>query len=283
MESVTFRHISLFTAARYISEALFAVRGFMLAQLLGPLTFSLWTEMRLSLTFLQFVRLGTNEAFMRDYPYYLGVGTREIADKIKQAASAFNLVTGILIVIAGLLYLVVRNNSYPFPEVYYWGLWLAIFFLNQIYWLVQSQLQAAKLFFEACKLLSGFSLLSTFGGILAAFYFGLVGFLSMLVVSYALIIAFVMGFSIKYLRSSWDITLIGRLIRSGFPIMAANALFILLLNVDKILIWGLMSSRDLGVYAIQSYLTNFIILAPGSNGYGAFSSVDGKAWRDKKA
>jgi O-antigen/teichoic acid export membrane protein len=273
IKAAAFRHVSQLTAARYVSEGLFAVRGFVLAHLLGPLTFGLWTEMRLSLTFLQFIRLGTNEAFMRDYPYHLGAGTTEFAEKIKQVVSGFNLAAGAAVVLSGWAYLGVRHYSEPLPDLPSWALWLFVFFLSQIYWLVQSQLQAAKRFLETSKLLAGFSMLSTAGGLLAAFYCGLLGFLGMLAVSYGLIIALVLGFSIRHLKSSWDLPLIGRLIQSGFPIMAANALFILLLNMDKILIWLFMQSRDLGIYAIQSYLTNFIILAPGSVAMVLFPSV----------
>lgn len=273
MKSLTFSHLSNFTAARYLSEALFAIRGFILAHLLGPLTFGLWTEMRLFLTLLQFIRLGTNEAFVRDYPYHVGQGTPEIAEKIKHATTGFNFLTGAAVFITGALLLLARYYSNAIENSSIWFLWLLIFFLNQIYWLVQSQLQAAKLFLKTCKLLAGFSLISTIGGIISALLFGLSGFLCTLIVSYALIIISVLGFSIKQLKPSFDMVLIRQLIRSGFPIMAANALLILLLNIDKVLIWWLLPSKDLGIYSIQSHLTNFILLAPGSMAIVLFPTV----------
>jgi len=282
MKSLLVSHLSHFTAVRYLSEALFAVRGFILAHILGPLTFGLWTEMRLFLTLLQFIRLGTNEAFVRDYPYHVGQGTPEIGERIKQATNGFNFLTGVAVSITGAFLLLSGEYSNTIENSFSWLLWLVVFFLNQIYWLVQSQLQAAKLFLETCKLLAGFSLISTIGGIIFAFLYGLSGFLCTLIASYALIISFVLGFSIKQLKPSLDMVLIHQLIRSGFPIMAANALLIFLLNIDKLIIWWLLPSKDLGIYSIQSHVTNFILLAPGSIALLLFPTVMEKLGETKK-
>ncbi len=41
--------ISFFSVARYLAEALFAVRGFLLTKILGPAFFGIWIEMKLAL------------------------------------------------------------------------------------------------------------------------------------------------------------------------------------------------------------------------------------------
>jgi O-antigen/teichoic acid export membrane protein len=55
--------------------------------------------------------------------------------------------------------------------------------------------------------------------------------------------------------------------------MMANALYLVLLNVDKIGVWTLMDKEELGIYAVQSHITNFIMLAPGAVAIVLFPSI----------
>ena len=119
----------------------------------------------------------------------------------------------------------------------------------------------------------GFALLSTAGGLLCAYLYGFVGFLIALSFSYLCMILYVSGANPREIKPSWDTVWHLKLIRTGFPIMASGALFILLLNVDKIIIWIFMQRQDLGIYAIQSYITNFIMLAPGAVAMVLFPSM----------
>ena len=273
MNAATVRQISLFTVSRYLSEGLFAVRGFFLASLLSPYTFAIWTQMRLVITFLQFIRLGTNEALVRDYPYHKGRNSQETAQNLADVVSGFNLLTAaVAILVVGLYFLLGRSMT-SLDEKRLWYLWLLLFFLNQIYWFLQCKLQATQQFVKVGKMIVGFSLLSTAGGILCAYLYGFAGFLIALIFSYLGMILYVSGADPKEFKPSWDTASALTLIRTGFPIMASGALFILLLNVDKIIIWIFMQRQDLGIYAIQSYITNFIMLAPGAVAMVLFPSM----------
>ena len=273
MNASTVKQISLFTISRYLSEGLFAVRGFFLASLLIPSTFAIWTQMRLVLTFLQFIRLGTNEALVRDYPYHKGRGSRETAQKLADVVSGFNLLTAAAAILTAGLYFILGQSITSLDEKRLWYIWLLVFFLNQIYWFFQCKLQATQQFIKVGQMIVGFSLLSTAGGLLCAYLYGFEGFLIALIFSYLGMILYVSGADPKEFKPSWDTVSTLTLIRTGFPIMASGALFILLLNVDKIIIWIFMQRQDLGVYAIQSYITNFIMLAPGAVAMVLFPSM----------
>ena len=273
MNASTVKQISLFTISRYLSEGLFAVRGFFLASLLSPFTFAIWTQMRLVITFLQFIRLGTNEALVRDYPYHKGRGSQETAKNIADVVSGFNLLTAAAAVLIVGLYFLLDQSITSLPEKHLWYLWLLVFFLNQIYWFLQCKLQATQQFIKVGKMIVGFSLLSTAGGLSCAYLYGFAGFLIALIFSYLGMILYVSGADPKEFKPSWDTVSALKLIRTGFPIMASGALFILLLNVDKIIIWIFMQRQDLGIYAIQSYITNFIMLAPGAVAMVLFPSM----------
>jgi O-antigen/teichoic acid export membrane protein len=273
MSDSTVKQISLFTISRYLAEGLFALRGFFLASLLSPLTFAIWTQMRLVLTFLQFIRLGTNEALVRDYPYHKGRGSQETAHKIADVVSGFNLLMAAAAILIVSLYFLLGQSITSLPEKHLWYLWLLLFFLNQIYWFFQCKLQATQQFIKVGQMIVGFSLLSTAGGLLCAYLYGFVGFLIALIFSYLVMILYASGADPREFKPSWDTVSALKLIRTGFPIMASGALFILLLNVDKIIIWIFMQRQDLGIYAIQSYITNFIMLAPGAVAMVLFPSM----------
>jgi O-antigen/teichoic acid export membrane protein len=265
-------HISSFTAARYTSEALFAIRGLVLAKLFGPLTFGLWTQMRLVQTFLQFIRLGTSEALLRDFPYHMGSGDFTRADLIKRVVSGFNLIT------TGTAFVVVTGWLVLHPHLsvsyrFFWLMWLVVFGCSQIYWFAHCQLQAEKRFFHVSKMISSFALLSTAIGLISAYYFDLAGFLAALLICYTVTIFYAGGWRLRYLSPVWNTTALLHLVKTGFPIMASNALFILLLNIDKIAIWLLMEKRFLGIYAVQAHITNFIMLAPGAVAMVLFPSM----------
>jgi O-antigen/teichoic acid export membrane protein len=63
-------------------------------------------------------------------------------------------------------------------------------------------------------------------------------------------------------KLAWDTSLVWKLVKIGFPIMLSQAFYILLLNVDKLIIWISMQKEDLGIYSIQSYIISIIILFP---------------------
>jgi O-antigen/teichoic acid export membrane protein len=120
----------------------------------------------------------------------------------------------------------------------------------------------------------GFAMLSATTGLLLAYYYNLEGFLWALAFSYICTIVFAMkGKLSSLIRLGWNSALAGRLIKVGLPIMASGALFILLLNVDKLVIWIFLQREDLGIYAVQSYIVNVVILAPGTISMVLFPTV----------
>ena len=65
-ENSLLAHFSYYAAARYSTEFLFLLRGFILARVLGPTLFGIWTQLKMALIFLQFSQLGAHEAMMRE-------------------------------------------------------------------------------------------------------------------------------------------------------------------------------------------------------------------------
>lgn len=257
-------HISLFSIAQYLSEALFLIRGFLLARIFGPAFFGIWTEMKLALLFLQHARLGTNEAMVREVPYALGRGDAERANNIKNIVFRFNLLSAAFTGAGIFLFIILNRKIWNSDLRNPWGFFVLIFFISQIYWCINLKLQAEKRFDRISWMILGFALCSTVVGTLCAGLFSLTGFLIGLAFSYAVIVIYAGQDLPPLTGNGGSIPLLHELIKTGFPIMMSGALLILLWNVDKLIIWLLMSKEDLGIYAVQSYISNMVMLVPGA-------------------
>jgi O-antigen/teichoic acid export membrane protein len=212
--------------------------------------------------FMQYIRLGANEAMLQEFPYAVGQGEQNYAQRVEAVVGGFNLLSAVilsLLIMAGIL--LFKSAGTDRNQVI-WIALLVIFLINQIYWFIQLQLQARKKFIALSKMTLGFALFSTSLGVLMAYCFGLYGLLAGLALSYvAMILSSSEGKS-PLPKLAWDTSLVWKLVKIGFPIMLSQAFYILLLNVDKLIIWISMQKEDLGIYSIQSYIISIIILFP---------------------
>jgi O-antigen/teichoic acid export membrane protein len=255
------RHLSRYSVARYLSEVLFLIRGILLARILGPAAFGLWSQMKIALLFLQYGKLGASEAMLREIPFAAGRGDEGRAGRIRRAVFAFDLLA------SGMLGLALVGGSllaqgWSADLRISWVLLAAAFLLSQVFWFAQARLRTEKRFGQVGRMLVWVALLSTAVGVPAAWQFGLPGFLVALTLAHAAVLLPAIGGGHALPRPQWDSSIVGEMLRIGFPIMAASALLLLLWNVDKLAVWVLMSREDLGIYALGAYLLIPAMLIP---------------------
>jgi O-antigen/teichoic acid export membrane protein len=70
----TLQNISWLSAAEYLSEAFYFVRGTVLAALIGPQAFGIWSSMRIVARFLPYAPLGSLQGMLRSQERFLAVG-----------------------------------------------------------------------------------------------------------------------------------------------------------------------------------------------------------------
>ena len=100
---------SFFSGSVYISQAMFFIRGFLNARILGPGLYGLWSALNIILSYSLYVHMGSLNAMNREIPYQKGRDAPEGVDKARNAAFTINLVmsgmfSAILIVTALFLY-----------------------------------------------------------------------------------------------------------------------------------------------------------------------------------
>jgi O-antigen/teichoic acid export membrane protein len=253
--------ISLFSSARVLSELFYFFRGMLLAKILGPSTLGIWTQMKLVLMFLVYSHLGTSDAMLREVPYAVGQGNAARADTVKRASWGLNLVTSSVLALCLFCYFFLVPQGEERSTRLAWIIFALFFPVSQVFWYAVFRLQSERQIGRSGLMIFGFAVASTVLGTVAAFFWGLPGLLTALAVSHFLML-FAGGGLKVYFAPLFNFGLIRELIAKGFPIMVSVALLVLLWNVDKIMINLLIDTRSLGIYALQSYMSNMLMIIP---------------------
>jgi O-antigen/teichoic acid export membrane protein len=254
-------HFSYVTASRYLAECLFLVRGLVVAHLLGPAVFGIWSAMRLLTNYSNLVQLGARDGMLQHAPYADAVGDHGKARLYRGVTSAINLVAAPVAACAASVVLAVQH---PDGMTSWWLLFACLLALNQAYRFNQRLLNSQRKFPLSSSLAVLFSVLSTASGIFGAWQAGLNGFLTAIIFSYTITIGAAIIVGPPHARPTWSPAIARELIGTGLPILAATLLMVLLWSVDRLLIWILLGEEDLGIYSIQSYFTAAMLLLPNA-------------------
>jgi O-antigen/teichoic acid export membrane protein len=257
-------HFSYYSLGRYLSEFCLLLRGFLLAGVLGPALFGVWTKIKIALLLLHYGQLGVHEAMLREVPFAAGKKQDHEAKTIERNVLGFDLFVAVAVsvLLVAIVFLVDGSAGAALHSP--WLLLAAIFGASQLYWYVHAKLRAEKRFASVSRTMIGFAAASTLLGLAAAHHHGLAGFLIALGLSHVLAVLLANPGGTPLPRPALDDAVLRRLIRIGFPIMASGGLATLLWNVDKIAIWCLLPRESLGVYALASYLVISVTMFPES-------------------
>jgi O-antigen/teichoic acid export membrane protein len=276
-----FAQISYASAARYISLGLRILRGFGLAHFLGPAAFGLWSSMRIVLQFGGYSQFGARSGMLQQATASEAAGQIADAIRLRGTAAAVNL-AGAIAVGAAIAWIVML----PGLGIASRGLWLGLAGLivaDNMWAYLQVNLRSQRRYGLCSSLSILMAALSTGLGVLGAYWQGLPGFLAALGLSYLLTFAIAFPLGSRYPNPSINWADVSRLLRIGMPIMMSDLLKVLMWNVDKIMIWMLMGKHSLGIYALQSTITNGIMLLPAGVADVFYPHVVSEIGRSKSA
>ncbi|MFA9477760.1 lipopolysaccharide biosynthesis protein [Phycisphaerales bacterium AB-hyl4] len=252
-------NFSYLASSQGAAEAMFLVRGMVIARLLGPTAFGIWSAIRLALIFSRFTHIGANTGMMQIAPYAEGAGSIKRAQAHRRVTSAVSL-TGALVAASAV---VLVGGWVPGEGMrHWWWLAAALIVAQQLMLFYCEALASQREFGWAAAAHASFAALSTVGGVVGALWWGLSGFLLALAGSYLIVLAVCGIVGPGFPIPAWRMRYAMRLVNVGWPIMLGHLLLILLWNIDKVVLWAMRSSEQLGVYAIQSYFTAGAMLLP---------------------
>ena len=255
----TLQNISWLSAAEYLSEAFYFVRGTVLAALIGPQAFGIWSSMRIVARFLPYAPLGSLQGMLQLAPKADGAGDTATADCYRSTAVALSLMAAILVVIAVVVFSFVRVAPGNF---YLWLVFGIALLPMQIHDIQIFVLRSQERFLAVGATKFGLSVSTLLFGVFAAWRFGLLGFLVAVGCSYVLVSFLTTRLAQVPTRPLLERAKARQLVTTGFPIVVAEILLTLLHNVDKVLVVILLGSHALGLFAIAAYVVHAALLMP---------------------
>lgn len=249
----------IFSLAQYTS--LFGLaRGFVVAKLLGPVLFGIRNTFGIIMSFNTYSHLGTLFAMQRDVPYYRGKSEDAKADLIISSTFWVNMLlvtfAGILCIIAS-FYLKATNwdDNYCIL-LFFTGSLIISGRLSEFY---NYSFQIENKFYVLSRIQLYSKIVTAVSCIALTYFFSLRGFFIGLFIGDLFFITdsfFNIEKKIPSLIVSFQV--IKDLMKTGLPMLASGMLFILLINIDKIMILWFLSQKDLGFYGIATIATGVI-------------------------
>jgi O-antigen/teichoic acid export membrane protein len=251
--------ISWVAAAHYVSEGLYFARGALLAALLGPVGFGVWSSMKIVARFLPYAAIGSLQGMLQLSPNADVRGDTSAAERYR--ATAVWLGLGAALLAAGVVAAIALAQAQPATSRP-WLIFAVALVLEQISDIQILILRSQQRFGAVSAATVGAALGSSVLGGIAAWRFGLSGFLAAVCVSHACVTFIVARVSRTPLRPRFDPATARELVSTGATILVAQVLLTVMQNLDKLLVWTLLGSRALGWYAVPSYLADVVLLMP---------------------
>jgi len=239
----------------YLSQALYMVRGFIIAHVLGPSTYGVWSIFRTVFNSAPFLGFGAQEAMVREVPFSMGKGKEEETPVIIQTSLSWNV---LLVVSVSVIAFILSFT--PIIREYYAEIRLAglVFVLNGIHLFMQPKFKSEKKIILLSKYLLSYAVLNFVFGLTFLFFLEIQGLLLGMITSQLILLAFLISKGHLSLNLSLDGFVLRRLLGIGFPIMIISSLFYLMRNIDKFIVISLLGKKIGGYYALAAFISSVV-------------------------
>ncbi|OGW84525.1 MAG: hypothetical protein A3C35_02515 [Omnitrophica bacterium RIFCSPHIGHO2_02_FULL_46_11] len=246
-----------------MTQFLAVIAGIVTRNFLGPYLMGIWSTIQLVISYCEYSSLGIDAALSREFPFCIGKGDKEGANRIRDLVTSFGLVTAAITSVGILSYILLFGKQWP-PYLF-WGLFVApLLLITQRFSNVMvGWLRASKQFELAGAqiVLSGFVNLLLI--ILLTSQLKFAGFLIAMVLSCFFNVAFLLKkahfhFIFRFNRE------IFRLISFGLPLLILSIFFDLLRSIDKIFVIRYLGFEQMGIYGVATMATVLATKIPDS-------------------
>jgi len=260
------RDVSFFSGSTYVSQAMFFIRGFLNARILGPSLYGLWSALNIILSYSSYVQLGSLNAMNREIPYQKGRRSKEGMDNTRNVTFTICLVMNmifsfILMVIA--LFSWKRfslNESLGFITI------ALLSFTFSIYEFYRTSLIAVKDFRLISKANVIFSILSVLLTIVMVPPLKIYGVYIIAVMIPLSSLAYLWFKNSYNLKLDFNLREGLRLIRIGFPLMSIDFLEGSVTSIAGILVLVFLGKTNLAYFSVAILAGRFLMYFPNSIG-----------------
>ena len=254
-------------AATYVSQVLAFGIGIVTKGLLGPEDLGLWAQLLAILSLLGLLEFGVIQAANKEISYALGKGQLVTADLYKRVQFTFVALTSIFGAICLIAYAIWFGTL---SDTFTLGL------MSVALMLPISQLQLGQVtvywangrFGPTSLLIVGETLLAGSIGLLLVWQFGIMGqIVSFFIIIFAKIWALswqARGRGGVQIGFGWNITILKKLIKSGFPLFIISLSNVLKISGAVFLISHYFDAKMVGYYSLALSVQNFIYWTPNA-------------------
>jgi len=258
------RDTYFFSGSVYISQAMFFIRGFLNARILGPGLYGLWSGLNIILSYSAYSHMGGLSAMNREIPFQKGRDSLGDMDRARNAAFTMTLITGgmfsvVLIIAAFLLWGRLSNaEACGLIAISLLG------FVSILYEFCQTSLISFKRFLVVSKGNIVFSILSVIATLILLPLFNIYG-VYLTAVSIPLLNLAYLWLKEHYSpKLCMDFKEMLRLIKIGFPIMSIDFLETTITNASGIVVLFMLGNVNFAYFSVAMLAARFLMYFPKS-------------------
>lgn len=258
-----------YLSAIYVSRLIYFIYKVIIAKMLGPKDFGLWSMLALILSYGSFLHLGLGYALVKEVPFYKGKekwsDIEEIRNTVFTSVVIISTIAAFIILISSTYFSKYGNNlSFVISII------ALILILQHIRNYFLFYFFGDKNFRAVSILIISLAFATLILAIFLIMKFNFIGLPFAIALGNLLVIIFVF---IKYkpaIKLQINIKRFVSLLKIGLPIMMLVITYIIFFTIDRLLIFRYLGKENLGYYGIASALYGLLLLFPASLGGGIF-------------
>ena len=260
-EKEIIRDTSIFTVARYSAYFFTILTGLVIAKVLGPAAFGVYSALMLIVTYSHYSHLGLLPAMIKKVPFYIGKKeynkSREIENVVFSGIIIIIFFISLALIIASFFIKNLDNHTINSLRIV-----AIVVIFQQIFYFYQYYLISEKKFFLFGKILLVYSITYLIFIILLIMKFRLEG------VFFAMLLAYIIA--IFYLSKKDEFKLrikvmpknTVQLMKIGFPLLMLGTMALFFVSIDKIMIIKFMDKVQLGYYSFAAIVAGIVSFIP---------------------
>ncbi len=254
-EDSIIRDAAALSGTLYSSQILYIIRGFIIARLLSPSFYGIWSILRSFFGSATYLGFGTQQAMLREVPFNIGGGNQDKKSIIIQTSLTWNIIISSFVMI-----LVFIFSFTPFAAEYKTEIRLSgiLFLLNAVHLFMRPKLKSEQKIFLLSKYLFYYAVLNSAFGVILLFFFKLNGLLLGMIIAQLIILIYLIINNHLSLHLFIDKNILKELFRIGFPIMLLWFLVFLISNVDKFIVFILLGKTNAGYYGLAAFVSSMV-------------------------
>jgi len=268
-EKEIIRDTSIFTMARYSAYFFTVLTGLVIAKVLGPAAFGVYSALMLIVTYSQYSHLGLLFAMSKKVPFYNGKKEYKKAREVKNITFSGSIIIilpiSLLLIIASFF---IKNLD--FHTINSIRIIAIVIVLQQILFFYQNHLRAEKNFLMVGKTLLVYSITYFIFILVLIIKFRLEGVFLSLLIAFIIVLFYIF----KKEKFKFKITIMPRktiqLMKFGFPLLTMGIMTIFFISIDKLMIIKFMDKIQLGYYSIAVTIAGVIYFMPQAIAYVMF-------------